>query len=104
MESHVKVDKCEKCNKRFHKIPIVEQPVLLVVQVLPPASIAPLVSINNTIIKNECEYCKKVLSRIDNLIRHEKICKKKKRLDEIVILKEKIIELESTIQDMKKIE
>ena len=106
MESQVKVHKCEKCNKiyksksslchhnkRFHKIPIVEQPVL------PPA---PLVSISNTIIKNQCEYCKKVLSRYDKLKNHEKICKKKKKLDEIVILKEKIIELESTIQDMKK--
>ena len=110
MESQVKVHKCEKCNKiyksksslcnhnkRFHKIPIVEQPVP---PVPPPAPIAPplpLVSISN-----QCEYCKKVLSRIDKLNNHYKICKKKKKLDEIVILKEKIIELESKIQDMKK--
>jgi hypothetical protein len=53
----------------------------------------------------KCEHCSKILSRIDNLHRHEKICKKKKEKDETVkkfkILETKIETLENKINKSK---
>ena len=53
--------------------------------------------------KLQCEYCKKILSRIDSLTRHTKSCSKKnehddkkKILTEIVTLKKEIKELKET--------
>jgi thiol-disulfide isomerase/thioredoxin len=44
-----------------------------------------------------CKFCKKLLSRKDNLNRHEKICKEKNKIEDIIELKNKVDQLEKKI-------
>jgi hypothetical protein len=108
--------KCEKCNKfyssksslcnhnkRFHKPIASESPQF-------PQSLLNISSnssndneSNNSIcIQNQCKYCNKILSRIDNLIRHEKICKSKPKIEETTELKQEIHELKNTMNEILK--
>jgi hypothetical protein len=108
--------KCEKCNKfyssksslcnhnkRFHKPIPSESPQL-------PHSLLNISSnssnnneSNNSIcIQNQCKYCNKILSRIDNLTRHEKICKSKPKIEETTELKKEIHELKNTMNEILK--
>ena len=47
----------------------------------------------NTSILNQCKYCDKVFSRVDNLTRHYKTCKDKKKTDEANLHMEKLVNL-----------
>jgi hypothetical protein len=47
----------------------------------------------NTSILNQCKYCDKVFSRVDNLTRHYKTCKDKKKTDEANLNMEKLVNL-----------
>ena len=47
----------------------------------------------NTSILNQCKYCDKVFSRVDNLTRHYKTCKDKKKTDEANLHMEELVNL-----------
>ena len=47
----------------------------------------------NTSNLNQCKYCDKVFSRVDNLTRHYKTCKDKKKTDEANLHMEKLVNL-----------
>lgn len=48
-----------------------------------------------------CEYCEKTFSRKDNLERHQTVCKKKKEMNLLKIMTDKVEEQEKRIQEMK---
>ena len=62
-----------------------------------PSKITP-----NGVIKATCEYCLREFTRRDNLTKHLKICKSKKKNEELVLLQSnKIMEMEEEIKNLK---
>jgi hypothetical protein len=54
---------------------------------------------------NQCKYCTKTYTRNDNLIRHEKVCKKNNKdeiIEENILLKNELSNMINTIEDLKK--
>ena len=108
--------KCEKCNKfyssmsslcnhnkRFHKPMSSESPQNPQSLLNISSDSSNNIESNNSIcIKNQCKYCNKILSRIDNLTRHEKTCKHKIKMEETTELKQEIHELKNTMNEILK--
>ena len=96
MESQVKVYKCEQCNKlyksksglynhnkRFHKIPIVEQPVSEVSEIpIPQVSIDNIITKNVTFVTCGEKNLKNILTRKENFQILEKLTDFNKRHQE----------------------
>ena len=64
-------------------------------------SISPQFSSKMNSNKFVCEYCEKTFSRKDNLERHQTVCKKKKEMNLLKIMTDKVEEQEKRIQEMK---
>lgn len=106
MSNQIESYKCDICNKNYksykskwnHNKQFHKNPEQNISNTSSLNQITPIVNTSN--IKIICKYCDKSLSRLDNLARHEKICKIKKQY---IDKENKIKELEYELEELKEI-